>query len=275
MKVGSMFATYRKALSFVKRSYILQMSYKFEFFLRLFFMFFNILTYYFVAKLIGTAGMKYLEPYGGDYFSFVLIGIAFSGYLMVSLRGFSESVRDEQMMGTLEAMLVTPTDASAIITLSTLWSFIFASFRVLLYLVIGVLLGVSLAGANVLAALIILGLTIVCFSSIGILSASFIMIFKRGDPINMLFMSTSELFGGVFFPISVLPSWLQTVSHLLPMTYSLNGMRHALLQGYSLRDLAPEIGALVLFSAVLVPASLLAFRYAVRKAKMEGTLVHY
>jgi ABC-2 type transport system permease protein len=42
-----------------------------------------------------------------------------------------------------------------------------------------------------------------------------------------------------------------------------------------LRELAPEIGALVIFSAVLVPASLLAFRYAVRKAKMEGTLVHY
>ncbi|MGC9514317.1 ABC transporter permease [Methanocrinis sp.] len=200
MKVRGMIVTYRKALSFVRRSYMLQMSYKFEFFLRLFFMFFNILTYYFVAKLIGTAGAKYLEPYGGDYFSFVLIGIAFSGYLMVSLRGFSESVRDEQMMGTLEAMLVTPTDASSIITLSTLSNFIFASFRVLLYLMIGVLLGVSLAGANTLAALIILSLTIVCFSSIGILSASFIMIFKRGDPINMLFMSTSELFGGGLLP---------------------------------------------------------------------------
>jgi ABC-2 type transport system permease protein len=101
------------------------------------------------------------------------------------------------------------------------------------------------------------------------------MIFKRGDPINMLFMSTSELFGGVYFPVAVLPEWLQTVSHLLPITYSLNAMRQPLLQGYSLGELAPEIGALVLFSAVLVPASLLAFRYAVRKAKMEGTLVHY
>ena len=61
------------------------MSYKFEFFLRLFFMLFNILTYYFMAKLIGSAGAKYLEPYGGDYFAFVLIGIAFSTYQMVSL----------------------------------------------------------------------------------------------------------------------------------------------------------------------------------------------
>lgn len=266
---------FRKAFSFIKKSYMLQMSYKFEFFLRLFFMFFNILTYYFVAKLIGVAGQKYLEPYGGDYFSFVLIGIAFSAYLMISLRGFSESVRGEQMMGTLEAMLVTPTNTSTIITLSTLWNFIFASFRVLLYLVIGVFLGVNLVGANVFGALIILVLTIICFGSIGILSASFIMVFKRGDPINMLFMSTSELFGGVFFPIEVIPSWLQTVSHLLPMTYSLNGMRHALLQGYSLQDLAPDMLTLVLFSAVLLPASLLAFRYAVRKAKIDGTLVHY
>jgi ABC-2 type transport system permease protein len=123
--------------------------------------------------------------------------------------------------------------------------------------------------------MIILILTIISFSSIGILSASFIMILKRGDPINMLVMSTSELFGGVLFPIAVLPGWLQNVSHILPITYSLNGMRHALLQGYSLHALAPDIIALVVFSIVLLPLALLAFRYAVKKAKVDGTLVQY
>lgn len=251
------------------------MSYKLEFFLRLFFAFFNILTYYFVAKLVGTAGAPYLKPYGGDYFSFVLIGVAFSTYLMVSLRGFSESIRDEQMMGTLEAMLVTPTDTTTVITLSALWSFIVASVRVLFYLLIGFLLGVNMTGANVIGAFIILILTILCFSSIGILSASFIMIFKRGDPINMFFMSTSELFGGVLFPIEVFPWWLQIVSSVLPMTYSLNGMRHALLQGYSLQSLAPDIFILILFSLILLPLSLFTFRYAVGRVKDEGTLVQY
>ena len=244
---------FRKAFSFIKRSYMLQMSYKLESILRLFFMLFNILTYYFVAKLVGTTGEKYLEPYGGDYFSFVLIGIAFSTYLMVSLRGFSETIRDEQMMGTLEAMLVTPTNTATVITFSSLWSFIFASIRVLLYLAVGILLGVNMTNANLIGAFIILILTILCFSSLGILAASFIMIFKRGDPINMMFMSTSELFGGVFFPIEVLPWWLQSISHLFPMTYSLSGMRHALLQGYSLQDLAPEISTLVIFSLILLP----------------------
>jgi len=266
---------FEKAMWFIKRGYLLQMSYKFDFFLRIFFMLFNILTYYFIAKMMGDAAAKYLEPYGGDYFSFVLIGMAFSGYLMISLRSFSESVRDEQMMGTLEAMMVTPTSTSTIIALSSLWSFIFASFRVLLYLIIGILLGVDMTHANVLGALIILVLTIVCFSSIGILSASFIMIFKRGDPINMLLMGSSELFGGVLFPIEVFPGWLQNISHILPITYSVSGMRHAILQGYSLGSLAPDILTLALFSIILLPLSLYVFDRSVLKVKAEGGLVQY
>lgn len=266
---------FEKALWFIKRGYLLQMSYKFDFFLRMFFMLFNILTYYFIAKMMGDAAAKYLEPYGGDYFSFVLIGMAFSGYLMISLRSFSESVRDEQMMGTMEAMLVTPTSTSSIIALSSLWNFIFASFRVFLYLLIGVFLGVDMTRANVVAALLILILTIICFSSIGILSASFIMVFKKGDPINMLLMGTSELFGGVLFPIEVFPDWLQSISHILPITYSVNGMRHALLQGYSLAELAPDILTLVLFSLALLPLSLFIFDRAVMKVKAEGGLVQY
>lgn len=266
---------FEKAFWFVKRGYLLQMSYKFDFLLRLFFMLFNILTYYFIAKMMGDAAAQYLEPYGGDYFSFVLIGMAFSGYLMISLRSFSESVRDEQMMGTLEAMLVTPTRTSSIIALSSLWSFIFASFRVLIYLLVGVILGVDMSRANIGGALLILILTIICFSSIGILSASFIMVFKKGDPINMLLMGTSELFGGVLFPIEVFPDWLQSISHILPITYSVNGMRHALLQGYTLAELTPDILTLVLFSLALLPLSLFIFDRAVMKVKAEGGLVQY
>jgi ABC-2 type transport system permease protein len=179
------------------------------------------------------------------------------------------------MMGTLEAMLVTPTSTSSIIALSSLWNFIFASFRVLMYLIIGMLLGVDMTDANICGALLILVLTIICFSSIGILSASFIMVFKRGDPINMLLMGTSELFGGVLFPIEVFPGWLQNISHILPITYSVNGMRHALLQGYSIGELAPELTTLVLFSVMLLPFSLFIFNKAVLRVKEEGGLVQY
>jgi len=265
-----------KALAFVKRDFMITISYKFSFFLQLFGIFLSVLTFYFIAKMFSSASIPSLEPYGGDYFSFVLIGIAFSGYLTTGLGSFSGSIRSEQMMGTLEAMLVTPTSTPFIIISSSLWSFIFTSIRVMVYLLIGVFLfDVNMSNVNIFGALLVLALTIICFSSIGIISASFIMIFKQGDPINWAFSAVSGLLGGVFYPITILPGWLQNFSYLLPITYSLRAMRLALLQGYSLEALTPDIFALILFSIILLPISVTIFKYAVRRAKREGSLALY
>ncbi len=267
---------YEKALAFIKRDLSIWTSYRFSFLLDLIGIFFSVLIFYFIAKLFGAAAIPYLKPYETNYFSFVLIGIAFSGYLGAGLSSFSGSIRREQMMGTLEAMLVTPTKLSIIVMASSLWNFLFTSFRVLIYLLIGVLLfGVEVGNANVLAALIILILTIISFSSLGIISASFIMVLKRGDPINWVFGGASRLLGGVYYPITILPLWLQKFSYLLPITYSLRAMRHALLQGYPISSLFTDIIALFLFSIIMLPIGIITFKYAVRKAKIDGSLIHY
>lgn len=267
---------FQKAIIFIKRDFAIATSYKFAFFLQFFGIFLSVLTFYFIAKMFGNAVVPYLEPYGGDYFSFVLIGIAFSGYLGVGLGTFSGSIRQEQMMGTLEAMLVTPTKISTILIASSLWNYIFASINVLVYLLIGtILFGVNMSNANIFAALIILLLTIISFSSIGIISAGFIMIFKKGDPIAWVFSSVSGLLGGMAYPITVLPNWLQNFSYLLPITYSLRAMRHALLQGYPTTALATDIIALIIFSIVMMPLSILLFKFAVKKAKIDGSLIQY
>ena len=266
----------RKASSFIKRDLWITVSYRFSLLFGVASIFFSLLTFFFIAKLFGKAAIPYLEGYGGDYFSFVLIGIAFSTYLGVGLGSFAGTIRSAQVMGTLEAMLVTPTRLESIVFFSSLGRFTSASFRVLAYLALGWLVfGVSMGKANLPAALLILILTILCFSSLGIISASFIMIFKRGDPINWVISSFSTLFGGVFFPITVLPSYLEGISHLLPITYSLRAVRHALLQGYSLSSLGSDILVLAIFCVVLLPLSMYAFKLAVRRAKKDGSLTHY
>jgi ABC-2 type transport system permease protein len=115
----------------------------------------------------------------------VLIGIAFVGYQGVALYTFSRVIRSAQTQGTLEAVLVTLTPLPTILLSSSLWSFIFASLRVLTYLLAGVLVfSADLGQANVVTGLVVLLLTIATLSGIGILSASFIMVFKRGSPTN-------------------------------------------------------------------------------------------
>jgi ABC-2 type transport system permease protein len=60
--------------------------------------------FFFLSRLVGEGIAGQLEPYGGNYFSFVLIGVAFTDYLSVSLSSFAGQIRSAQMQGTLEAM---------------------------------------------------------------------------------------------------------------------------------------------------------------------------
>ena len=150
------------------------------------------------------------------------------------------------------------------------------TFRVFIYLAIGVIfMGVTFKDANYASAVVVLILSIISFSGLGIIAASFIIVLKRGDPVTWIISSISSLLGGVYYPINVLPEGLQWLAMLLPITYSLDAMRLALLQGDTISDLLPQILALSAFCVVLVPAGIVAFRFAVRQAKIDGSLTQY
>ena len=101
------------------------------------------------------------------------------------------------------------------------------------------------------------------------------MVLKRGDPVSRIFTGLSSLFGGLYFPISVLPDWLQTISYLLPVTYALEAMRLSLLKGYALTELIPNILVLSIFAVTTLPLSIAIFAYAIKRAKRDGTLTQY
>ncbi len=261
---------------FLQRDLKTQVSYRLSFLLQLVGIFFSVTSYYFVGQVFGMQTNPYLAAYGGDYFSFVLIGIAFLGYQSAALYGFSNVVQSAQTTGTLEAMLTTPTRLSTILLGSSAWNFIFTSFRVMLYLLAGTLFfGARFTGANWGAALLVLLLTVTSLSAIGILSASFIMVFKRGSPINFLISSVSLLLGGVYYPVEVLPARLQALARLYPLTTSLQAMRRALLMSASLSSLAGDLAILLGFTLLLMPLSFTAFGYAVRQAKRDGSLTQF
>jgi ABC-2 type transport system permease protein len=266
----------RVAGAFLRRDLITNLSYRVSFAFQLISVFFSIAVFYFISQLFGQAAAPYLEPYGGDYFAFVLLGIAFAGYFGVGLSSFADSLQRAQSTGTLEAMLTTPSRLSSLLLSSSLWDYLMTTLRVLVYLGLGAgFLGVNLANSNLVGAGLVLILTILVFSSLGILAASFVMVLKRGNPVTWAVNTFSSLLGGVYYPVAVLPAVLQALAALLPITYALNALRLALLQGASISELAPDLLALGAFGVVLLPASLLSFRWAVRRARIEGSLTQY
>ena len=271
-----MFNEMRRLYAFLIRDIRIESSYRLAFLLNFSGILLSAVTFFFISELIGQAASPYLSEFNGDYFSFVIIGIAFSGYFGVGLNSFARTLREAQTTGTLEAMIMSPTPVSIIIVGSALWSYVLTTIRVFLYLLIGVVLfTLNLEGANYAAALVTLVLAIIAFASIGIIAAAVIMVVKRGEPLTILFSTFANLVGGIYYPVEVLPEWLQLISRLIPVTYAVRAMRKALLAGAPWSAIWPDLLALLFFIVVLVPLSLFVFRYAVERARREGTLAHY
>src|SRR6266702_1005667 len=166
-------------------------------------------------------------------------------------------------------------ELSAFVLFSSLYPILRAIFDAGLYVLGGVMFGLSLARVDLLAVALLFFLSVLAFNSIGILSATFTLVFKRGDPLLWLVAGLSWLLGGVFYPVEVLPRFLQHAGQLLPITHALTGMRAALLRGPPARELLPQIGALAVFGLVGLPVSVLAFHFGVRWANVTGTLSHF
>lgn len=261
--------------AFLRRDLREALSYKFTFVSSLAGILLSTATFYFVAKLV-PPGAPSLAPYGGDYFSFAVVGVAFSSLLGIFQAGLPSVIRNAQVSGTLEAVLVTPASVPTVLVGSSLYSFVFQTLRTILHLAVAVVVfGMVLGPVNWAGVAAVFALTALAFLSVGMLSASFILVYKLGNPFGWLLGGVSGLLGGMVFPVALLPPWLRWASSLLPVTYALDGMRRALLAPTGLAALVPDIVALAVFDAVLLPLSLLLFRAAVRKAKRAGTLSHY
>ena len=233
--------------------------------------------FFFVAEIFSGSGVAAaLNRYGGDYFSFVLIGLAFSGYMNSGMGSFASALREEQTAGTLEAILATPTPLQLVLFARLIWDFIYDSFHLIIYFVFGIaLLHAKYTGASLAAVPVALLLSLAAFASLGLISAAFILVFKRGDPLNAFLSFLTMLLGGVYYPVEVMPAALQKIAAFLPMTYTLRIVRDALIRGDSLSSLAPDFLKLAALCAALLPLSLLAFSAALRRARRDGSLSHY
>lgn len=262
-----------KLWAFIKRDFQQEVSYRLAFLLQIFGILLSMSAFYFVTKMIdpNAEGLDGIPP-----FQWLLMGLAFQYYFSTALYAFSAKIRHEQVIGTLEAMLVSPTPTSVVVFASASWDFLYAGFRVFLYLLFAALVfQVPFRTEGLGAFAIGVVLTLLSSAGIGILSASFILYFKRGDPINFFLSGLTTFFGNVFFPVEQLPEWLRPVSDYLPITWSLRVVRGALLQGKDFGDLRGELLRLAVLTAILVPAGLALSRLAIRKAKKEGSLVQY
>src|SRR6202167_3979710 len=267
--------TTRKIAAFFARDFAIARGYRGALLLETIEALFGVATFYYLSRFVESPELSRALPAGTNYFAFALVGFAFFDYLSVSFTAFDTSIEEARQNRTLEALLVTQTPLAVILSGSAVYPFVALALRTCVYFAWGYLLfGFAPQGANWLGAAAILVASMLAFAGLGILSASYTVLFKRGNPAKWLVLGVSGLVGGMMYPVSVLPGPLRFLARLIPVTYSLQGMRAALLAGAGWGELFPSIAALLVFAAVLIPLSFALFAWALHRTKITGTLTH-
>ncbi len=271
-----MIALARKAGAFILRDFRIESGYKASFFMRIVESFMLLALFHFLGELIAIRGSPALGKYGDRYFSFAIVGLAFARYFDLALKLFSESIATAQMTGCLEAMLSSQTGCVTVVLMSSSYGLISGAVQLLILFATGaVVFGVDFGRMNIPATLLVFLLSVTIFVAFGVLSAAAVVWLKKGDPVAWVFGGFSAILGGAYFPIGVMPGWMQKISMLIPIRYSLDALRQTMLKGESISMVAQPLGTLLAIATILLPASVALFAAAVRKGRKEGTLMQY
>jgi ABC-2 type transport system permease protein len=230
----------------------------------------------FMSRFVGAAVNPHLAVYGGNYLGFMVLGVLAAEFQQVGVSGLAQRIRLSQVMGTLEAEIATPAPPWMVLGAPPMYEFAVAALRSGVYLVgATLLLGLDLGRANWPTLALAAPLIIAAFSGLGLLAAGTTMLVRRMNPVAMIIGSLSFFLSGVLYPVSVLPAWLRAIGRLLPLTHTLAVLRGALLVGDGPAALADSFGALIVFAGLLAPVGVAVFAFALRRARIDGSLSHY
>lgn len=231
----------------------------------------NTLTVVFIAKGVeATGGHLNVERTT----TILLIGAVIWSYLGIIFEILTETVAWERWEGTIEYTFMAPLARSVHLGGMGLFAVLYGVLRTaLLFAVIALFFGLNFPHADFVTALVVLAVASVSFVGIGMITAVLPLISpEKGAQFGFIAQGFLLVVSGVYYPVSILPQWMQWLATISPATYALHGIRGAVLDGDGLATAWGDIWPLLLLGAVAIPLGLLVFRAGERYAKRHGKL---
>ena len=231
----------------------------------------NTLTIVFIAEGIESTGGQ-IDV--GRVTTILLVGAVVWAYLGIIFEILTETVAWERWEGTIEYTFMAPLSRPIHLFGMGLFAIVYGIIRaILLFGVVALFFDVNVGGANFIAALVILLIASIPFIGIGMMTAVLPLISpEKGTQLGFIAQGILLVVSGVYYPVSVLPEWMQWLATISPATYALDGMRDAILEGDGITMMWDEIWPLIVIGFVSIPLGLEVFRRGERYAKQHGKL---
>lgn len=233
----------------------------------------SVVTFVFVGRVVAASGPGFVQRFGIDYTSFVVVGVLVHAVAASGLHVFRAALRREQLQGTLELLVASAVPVPTLMLLAGAGELAVTAAGGAAFLAVAS----ALAGLHLTVSVTMLAavtLYVAFMSGVGLASAGFVLVSKEGDPISWLLGAATGLLGGVYFPVELLPAWLRRVAAVLPTTRALALARSGLGAPGPASPAASLVG-LAAAAAVSITAGLLVLRWGHRRARRMGTLGEY
>lgn len=275
-RIGFTFGELRKLPAFLRRDLLVAWSYRVAFVSDFVNLGGQVLLFYFVGQMIDQSKLPTFAGTEVTYLEFAAVGIALAVFLQLGLDRVASALRGEQLMGTLESLLVTPTAPATIQLGSVAFDLVYIPLRTAIFLVaVAMIFGLHFDVAGLAPALLVLLVFIPFVWGLGVASAALIMTFRRGGGLVGMGVVGLGLISGIYFPLSLLPDWLASIAVYNPIAIAIQGMREALLAGVGWSEIARDVAVLAPMSAASLLLGFAAFRLALRRERRLGTLGLY
>ncbi len=213
-------------LAQIKKDFLWDFSYKISFLWRFASIGISVLVFFFISETFAMSNSNHLGKFNNNYFLFVVIGLGVMDLVNIIIGAPVKTVREAQMFGFLDMLLNCRVSARHLLFCSMLYPVVIGVLKFVCYLMLAFFLQEYELSAHTIVAVSFIGmLTLLPFLGIGLMSASFVLVFKQSLPITSFISLILLLFSGIVYPTTVLPDQFQYISNLIPVTHGIDLMR--------------------------------------------------
>lgn len=259
----------------LRASWFQARSYRMSLVTQIFGLIITVIPMYLVANALHPTMANAIQGEAEQFFGFVLvgsIGFMLATSAMTTLPG---AVSGGIANGYFESLLMTRASLPSVLLGLSSYGMLLTAVRGTVFLVAGWVLGANLAWGQILPALVVIVLIVAAHLGIGLISAALVIAFRTAGGITTIVTTISVFFGGIYYPVSQIPSWLGLIAKATPISYGLTSLRRVLIHGQSLTDVGPELSILAAMGVFSVAIGSIAMDLALRYARKSGSLGAY
>jgi ABC-2 type transport system permease protein len=224
----------------------------------------------------GNAASNFASRTGTtDILVYEILGSAVWMTSWVVVEDVGVALRNEQMNGTLEQNFLAPVNRVTLLVGMSLTDVVITAG--IFFVVVGVTVSVMVPGSflGLMQAYLTLLIGLIPLFGIGFLFAGFVVKFKEPyifvQIVNLLFATLT----GTYYPVALLPYWIQFLSHTLPQTYVIDAMRGIILANRTLVSLYGSVFVLLALALAYPIIGYAVFRQLEKRAAVTGEFSKY